>query len=360
MPLKELSLKNFRCFTQKKITFTAPVVLIEGANGSGKTTLLEAIHYFCYVRSFRTPTPRDLIMFNQDAFFISALFDTDQITIGSSGSKRHVKINQKAITSHKELRALCQIVTVTQEDMDIVKESPEARRNFIDHALMLYNPEAVDLIKAFKYLLDTRNAFLAQQSVYALNQEYLLWTQKLWTVAHALQQARIEFLDTLLRQSFEINVLFFEEKVCSFTYQKKYGAEFCDWKSFYEGSQKLFEREFFYKRTLFGPHLDDIAIIFNDKPARIFSSRGQQKLLSLFLKILQVKALSVQDKGTLHAPLIFLIDDFLSDFDAKTLEKVLKVCISLPVQLILTTPLTAGPELKALHTLGSSPQIISL
>ena len=156
---------------------------------------------------------------------------------------------------------------------------------------------------------------------------------------------------------------FLPSQTFSFLYQEKYGSDCTDWETFFHHSNSLFQRERFYKRTLFGAHLDDIEILFNGKPARLFSSRGQQKLLSLFLKILQVSTLTslpLLPYKESSFPLIFLIDDFLSDFDRPTLEKILKTCLSLSVQLIITTPLSSGPELAALKECHCEFQIISL
>ena len=112
MQLNRLTIKNFRCFTDFVVDLSAPLILIEGANGSGKTSLLEAMHYACYLRSFRTHSPRDLICFGQNTFFIKADFsdevsggtsESQELHIGFSGKKRLVKLNQKAVGSYKEL-----------------------------------------------------------------------------------------------------------------------------------------------------------------------------------------------------------------------------------------------------------------
>ena len=69
---------------------------------------------------------------------------------------------------------------------------------------------------------------------------------------------------------------------------------------------KEYEQELRAKRSLFGAHLDNYIIQFQDKKSKSFASRGQQKLIVLLIKIALVQ--------TLHSP-IFLLDDFLVDFD---------------------------------------------
>lgn len=344
--IKSLSLKNFRCFTNTTFSFDSPVVVIEGINGSGKTSLLEAIHYLCYVRSFRTHIPHDLVSFGNETFFIAAALQNDLVTIGSTGTKRQVKINQKPITSYTQLRSVCRVVTVTQEDIDIVKSSPEKRRSFLDHALALHDPRLTEKIKTFRHILDTRNAFLLRGGT---EDEFAIWTEKLWESSYIIQNERRAFLAVMLEHAQKLEGYFLPSHTFSITYQPKQYQKMTSYQEFYSKSQKLFEKERYLRRSLFGAHLDDIEILFNGKPARLFSSRGQQKLLTLFLKIAQVATL----KST-HGSTIFLIDDFLSDFDNETLLRIIKICIFLEVQLIFTTPLSSGPEHTALNSIGCS------
>lgn len=353
--IQALSLKNFRCFQNATFSLDAPVVLIEGSNGSGKTSLLEALHYLCYVRSFRTHTPKDLIAFEKDTFFIAATLQEDELTVGVTGTKRQVKINKKPITSYAQLRAVCRVVTVTQEDLEIVKASPEKRRSFLDHALALHDPHSAELLKTFRQILEMRNAFLMRGTSMSKGDEFALWTQKLWESSRHVQAARKIFLDLLLAQTQKLSGYFLDSQVFSLTYRPKEEGQFSTYQAFWDASSHLFERECFMRRSLFGAHLDELEILFRGKPARIFSSRGQQKLLTLFLKIAQVTALTAT-----HGPVIFLLDDFLSDFDSETLSRVLKICLTLRVQLIITTPLSSGPELTALKALGCDPLKISI
>ena len=70
--ITNLQIKNFRCFGSLDLAFDNPITLIEGINGTGKTSLLEALHYLCYLRSFRTHLPQELVQFGHDNFFIKA------------------------------------------------------------------------------------------------------------------------------------------------------------------------------------------------------------------------------------------------------------------------------------------------
>ena len=48
MRLKELQLKNFRCFDELTVNFTTDYTVLIGINGSGKSSILDAIRIFLY------------------------------------------------------------------------------------------------------------------------------------------------------------------------------------------------------------------------------------------------------------------------------------------------------------------------
>ena len=342
--LQKLHLKNFRCFESETIDFDGPLVLIEGNNGSGKTSLLEALHYTCYLRSFRTHLPRDLIKFGTEGFFIQTTFADQTINIGCTGTKKHIKINQKPVSSYKELREHFKIITVTEDDVDIVKESPEKRRSFIDHALLLEKPELITLFKTYKVYLKNRNALLQRHTIN--NEELIIWTKKIWELSKLIQKERTDYLTHLEQSAYQFLVEAWENPcLINFTYQ----AKKIDFKESWEDFELFWKSEIIFKekkfrRSLFGSHLDDFLLTFNNKPARLYSSRGQQKLIVLMLKMAQVKQLTAEQ----GSGVTFLLDDFMTDFDPEVAKKVIKTCLSLKIQLIFTSPLNDSLEKKLL------------
>ncbi len=82
------------------------------------------------MRSFRTHIPRDLIAFGSDNFFIKVGIVGDdtyehELQIGFSGKKRLIKLDQKALTSYKELTNYYRVVTITEDDLLLIKSGPE-------------------------------------------------------------------------------------------------------------------------------------------------------------------------------------------------------------------------------------------
>jgi DNA replication and repair protein RecF len=333
--LKRIELKNFRCFIPLILDVDSKVVLLEGNNGSGKTTIIEALHYVCYLKSFRTSSIKDLIGFGSEGFFIKIVCDEHEITVGSSGKKRHIAIDRKRIESYQELRDFYQIVTLTEHDLAVVQDSPDARRSFIDHTLLLFYPSLLELFKNFKTTLENRNTLLFSGRYDQLELE--LWTERLFDITVCIQKERnvlLEKLSSIIINNLQSHIQ--RDCLLSFTYQAKKIEKYQE-RTFQEflpyWKNEIFPEEQRFKRSCFGAHLDDIQILFNTKPARMFSSRGQQKLIVVLLKMAQVVFLHKEGRST-----TFLLDDFLTDFDPFIMKQLLELCKKLNAQLIFTAP----------------------
>ncbi len=352
MRIQQLQLKNFRCFSNISFDIDHQIVVLEGPNGSGKTSLLEALHYLCYLRSFRTHSPRDLVQLETTSFFIKAqLVDTTgvvtDIQIGFSGKKRLVKVDQRAIQSFKELMNHYRVVTLTEDDLTLIKGGPDVRRAFIDQALVLFDPDITHTLRTFKTILENRNALLISGSRSPSSLE--LWAQQLWEQSRELQLKRKGVLARLERQVNELLFSHFgqkEELAITLVYEAKNNDPSYTYDRFFQESSGMFEEEFRLRRSLFGAHLDDFTITFCQKKSKVFASRGQQKLIMVLLKIAQMRELSVGSA-------VFLLDDFMTDFDEPTVEILLSLLASLESQLIFACPVQGGVLDEKLIKLGA-------
>ena len=72
------------------------------------------------------------------------------------------------------------------------------------------------------------------------------------------------------------------------------------------------EREIAAESTLWGIHKDDLDICLNGNRARIFASQGQQRSLSLALKLAEGEIIRDECGGDYP---VFLFDDVLSELD---------------------------------------------
>ena len=341
MQIKKLTAKNFRCFQSLTLDFEAPTILLTGQNGSGKTSIIEALHYLCYLRSFRTSAPKELIGLTHESFFLKVEFnDREPVQVGFSSRKRNVRIGDKTIRSHKELIEHFCIITLTEDNLQFISEGPEIRRALIDHQVLLHEPHLIKLYSDYKKTLDNRNFLLKSGRVSVDN--YHLWTDKLLELGIQIQKHRRNQLKALEEGIINLITNFFDNKLeISFSYQesKALPANYIDFENTYPD---LKAKEMYLARSLIGPHLDDFTIHFNGKNAKTFASRGQKKLITLLVKAAQAQYFSKKNRGV-----IFLLDDFLTDFDEIRIKLAVKMLNALNCQLVFSCPL----ENKAIQDL---------
>ncbi len=328
--VSEIELHNFRCFTHKKMSFLEPITWIIGPNGTGKTSLFEALHYACYLRSFRALHTREMIQVGNDSFFIKATIHTGtdlllshQLQVGFSGKKRIVKIDQKPVSSHKELMDYLRVVTITEDDLALVQDGPQQRRSFLDQTIAIQNQEYAKTLKELKNAVEHKHALLGH---YRIEKElYTVWTEQIRQKSEYIQKERIALLEKMQVRIAELFVICGEPHLTvDFEYLLRSKEDSMD---------QLFQKEIRYKRVLQGAHLDDIKIAFQGKSSRIYASRGQQKLTLFLMKICQIEIIQ-QSRG----PVLVLVDDFITDFDYDRQQKITQLFALIKGQIIYTVP----------------------
>ncbi|HML19239.1 MAG TPA: DNA replication and repair protein RecF [Candidatus Dependentiae bacterium] len=360
MQIHSIELKNFRCFTHKIVKFDSNLVIIEGDNGSGKTSLLEAMHYGCYLRSFRTYNPRYMLAHGQESFSIKLHVDEGdllpadhEIQIGFSGKRRSVKLNQHSICSYKELMESYRAITITEDDLGLITGGPEVRRTFIDTALILGNPLFTKTLADLKRIIDQRTSLIAQKS--SNHEVFKLWTQQLWEKSCSIQQERLALLTKIEGQAQKlIQEMFNGAYTLNIYYRPKMDLKGDSFEEWFAAHPSLYEHEITMGRSLFGAHLDDFVIKFQDNHSKVYASRGQQKLIVMLIKMAQVHEIAL-----IKGPAVLLLDDFLTDFDRKRAELCLKVLVSLHGQIILTTPIASDWLSGMIETLGGQRIVLS-
>lgn len=334
MSITQVTLHNFRCFTQERFDFTYPVTIIQGDNGSGKTSLIEALHYGCHLRSFRTHIPQDLARDLQNesdntkgaggAFSVKIATKLEDILIGVAGKQRSIKINDTKIKQYHELIQVYRVVTFVEDDLLWVKGYPDIRRHFLDQAIMIQDQEYYTLLRGLRKIVDQRNKVLTQFH----QEQYALWTEQLQAVSETIVARRQAFLKQL-------------NDALSLVTQA-YGADITITLEYLPKATQDVQAELRARRTLYGPHLDDIRFNLGivdgtQRDTRSFASRGQQKLTVMLVKIAQAQLLGSLrgNQGTV----VFLIDDFLTDFDETRVRKLMALLRTLGnIQLVITVP----------------------
>lgn len=355
MRLKSIQLSNFRCFASQRLALDSPVVVLEGPNGSGKTSVLEALFYGCYLRSFRTHISRDLMHQKSDHFYLEIGFQhqnlmLDQaIQIGVCKDQKNVKLDGRSVGTYKEIAESFSVIAATEEDIALISGSPELRRLFLSQAMVLAYPGHLADLKAYRASLAQRNRLILASGnrISENNAEFRAWTQQLWERGFIIRQARASFLQEIQQEVDNLidvskDVLGLEVGRILLDYLPK-NMPNCDFDRFWEYYCKkdLIAQELRFGRTVFGSHLDDIGITYEKHKARVYASRGQQKLTVFLIKLAQARLLL-----KLGRPLTLIFDDFLTDFDQRRLEGCYSLLANFPGQIVLASPFPSflGPK----------------
>lgn len=344
MQIRSLELKNFRCFPALRQTFDGQLTLIQGSNGSGKTSLLEALYYGCYVKSFRTHKSGEVARSGVQAFFIKIVLEEQDgqehtITVGFDQGKKEVKVDGKVVESYKELVNLYRVVAITEDDLQLIRGEPEIRRTFLDQVILTRTPTYASCVASYRALLKQRNALLSSPA----NPDprvLELWTEKLWALSEQMRKERRSTLVDLAREANALIAAHFPELgELVVTYgipEETILGENTKVTTPAAWVRTCGERERLARRTLFGPHLDDISFELKVTGARLsckqYASRGQQKLLAVILKLAHLAL--VGKNGA-----IVVLDDFMTDFDPERAQVLLGLLKNYQTHLLFTSPL---------------------
>lgn len=78
MWLKNITVLNFKNYTDADLHFSETVNVFTGNNGAGKTNMLDAIHYLCLCKSYFNPIDSQQIKTNEEVFMIQGDFDRNE------------------------------------------------------------------------------------------------------------------------------------------------------------------------------------------------------------------------------------------------------------------------------------------
>lgn len=328
MTITRAAIRGFRCFDRYDIELDEHCTVITGPNASGKTSLLEAFHVASRLRSFRTTTTTDLIKEGAAAFSVRLFTHEDEIHVAYGADTHLAEINGTGPATRSRLMQTVSLVTITEQDLDLVQGSPEGRRNFLDQASIAhYGIEAEKNLRRYYQIHRQRTALLNDPARWNKS-SYEIITEQAWQAAATVRATRTK---TMALLEAEISTLLVETTPglsCSFQYEPVLAESDISGPEQWCKEKEQEERRM--KRSLMGIHLDDMGIIIQGKMARRFASRGMQKMIAVLMRVAQAKLLP--QKGTL------LLDDLLADFDEERLQKIMHTLVKTGLQLVFTAP----------------------
>ncbi len=319
MILSGLRLSHFRNYEYLDLKFPHSKNIFFGSNGHGKTNLLEAIYLTSYFKSFRAHKLSNLIRRGEEQFQVQGKFLqsnlTHELSITYSEKKKEILWNEKKIKSQKQhlLNRFC--LLFSNKDIELATQSASIRRQFFDNFLSLISPEYQKSLKIYSNAIKQKERELQQGS------SSKLWDKSIVEEGTKITNARINFIEKISIPFNNIlkNLLRQDNFTGSLSYlgQKKISLKKPILKEkFYEILISHKKKELMKRRTLFGPHQDDIEFVVSNTPLREMASHGQMKLYVYALKLTIYYYWSRRMKK--HP--VILLDDIFADLDEERIS----------------------------------------
>ena len=314
-----------------------------GDNAQGKTNILEGITFLSLTKSHRIGVSPNIIMFGKNRCKINGVVKKNKIIskleIEMNEDSKKLRVNKTDIKRVADYISYLNTIIFTPDDLEIVKGSPNVRRNLLNIQLSQLSKEYIKNYNEYNKLLKTRNEYL--KILFNNNiadKNYLdIITDKLIEKATFIYQKRKEYIDLI---NIYINKYYGEianddglvvKYVPNINFDE-YDSESIR-KKLKHTYKKNYMKELNYGMTVYGPHRDDFYFEYKGYDLKFYGSQGQQKLAILSFKLSEIPIF----KDVCDTNPVLLLDDIFSELDIKKRNKLLKMINNNDIQSIITT-----------------------
>ncbi len=371
MLIKQVSLTNFRNYSEALLDLHPGLNIVLGENAQGKTNFLEAIEILSTGLSSRTSMESELIKHGHsrmhievsfearqnkeslalsyavaDKAFMSDLTESPSVASSKKFHKRTVLVNGVSYTLMKKLRGRLITVSFNSNDLHLLRSGPSFRRDWIDSVIVRLKPSFYEQLSKYQKMVQQRNrllkTFFDNNHISERDNAQLdVWNEQIAKQGAIIIKWRIKTLLELLPRAQEYLAFISDhDETLAFSYRCQalkldnanqhfrpeynyFDTDITDSSStaddttlnqiLLESLQRRRLEEIARGQTLSGPHRDDIIFSLNKNEATVFASQGQQRSLVLALKLSELDLI----KDHLQEPPVLLLDDVLAELDLK-------------------------------------------
>lgn len=331
MIIKKLALNGFRNYEWELAEFSPGTNVISGQNAQGKTNLLEAVYMLSCGRSFRTRFDRELVGFGfSSAEILAELLSHDrEQTINirlQPGQSKKIKVNGVK-KSAGELAQVVNAVLFCPDDLELIKAGAAVRRRLMDEAISQIRPRYGEILSEFNRLYEHKTRILKDwREKPSLLDTLDEFSEGICRASAQLIRYRAAFTARLDEAAAPIHSEFSgegEQLKIKYKTVSSVKNPFAGAREIYydicEHQERHRQAEIDSAQCLTGAHKDELEIFINGNPARSFASQGQTRTAALSIKLAE-REIFLAETGEYP---ILLLDDVLSELDAKRQEFVL-------------------------------------
>lgn len=322
MYLKNIYLENFRNYEKQNIEFINGINFFVGDNAQGKTNIIESIYICAFGKSYRTLKDNEIINFKKEYSKIELNYiknDSENkvnVYIDKNG-KKIINQNEVKINKISDIIGNIPFVIFSPDSLDIVKGSPQKRRQFIDVVCSQISKKYLINLQEYNKYLKLKNNILKNENI---DIEYLkIINEKLSEYIFEIVNYRKNIINKLLQKA---KIIHFEITNNSEIIDLEYMTDFLEKskEEIYNYLNSYLNIEIIRKMSLKGIQRDDLIIKINGLEVSKFGSQGQNRTALLTLKLSDFEII----KDIKEENPILLLDDIMSELDSNRINYLLK------------------------------------
>lgn len=336
MRLNEISLVQFRNYTQSSFQFKKTVTGISGSNGSGKTNLIDAVYYLCFTKSYFGKSDAQNSQNGKTGFRLEGQFLSNQRSSTVTAIMRETGKKEFAADGIPYSKMAAHIgrypcVMIAPDDTSIIMGASEERRRFIDYTISQLDADYLQVLMDYNKILQQRNSLLKQAAETGVMDEGLMeiLTDQLVGRGNVIYAKRKQFAEEFIPIAIDLynNIAGNKEKL-----EIRYTSPLQS-ASFKEILIQNKSKDLLLQRTTRGVHRDDLEFGLDQEVFKLMASQGQRKSLLFALKLAEFDIL-LKQKG--YPPLL-LLDDVFEKLDEDRMRNLLsRVCVQNKGQVFIT------------------------
>jgi DNA replication and repair protein RecF len=340
-------LTSFRNIESATLEPSPRLNLIWGDNGQGKTSILEALYAVATTRSFRTDKLVQALRTGDAQARVQARVSEGsfvrELSLALGVRGRSVELDGKRPKTLVSYAVRTPVVVFHPRDLELVTGAAGERRRLLDRLILYADPPGAEAARRYAEAVKERQKLLEQRGPSASE----LGDFERVASEHGARfaRARHEAAQRLLP---ELRDAFVSVTPASLALDASYvpgGSQ--DVEAFAAELRARRPEDCRRGRASFGPQRDELALEIDGRPARSDASQGQQRLLSLSLKLSELRCI----EATRRAHSVLLLDDVSSELDAHRTESVLALLQAAEGQIFVTT---TRPELFSGGAFGAA------
>lgn len=333
MNLSSLEVKGVRNLKQASVAPGPGINLLFGDNGAGKTSLLESIFILAHGRSFRAGKIQTVINSDLTELSVTGCVENKKLDLSTRiGIMRgrdftKARIDGMEVNRMSDLAIALPCVVISVKNHELIEGGPSERRSYLDWLLFHVEQSNLRLYRRYKNSLQQRNAAIRAGSSAELISS---WDVELADAGQQITDRRDKMVEKISAKLADLVVDLDDELKPTLTFRRGWSSDQQFLTDALRSSLSNCQRT---GMTTVGPHRADLKIMLGRNEAKYVNSRGQQKLLAIILKLVQVDLFAEFNQQT---PII-LIDDPPSELDQFTRQFVFNYLQKTPAQVFITS-----------------------